>query len=51
MYLKVVVKENKVNKAEEEAVPAWFKSYMDRVCTFCVFFLKSFYVPMMSLSI
>ncbi|KAF5906334.1 BRCA1 1 protein-like isoform X1, partial [Clarias magur] len=26
----VVVKENKVNKVEEEAVPAWFKSYMDR---------------------
>ncbi|KAI5623246.1 next to BRCA1protein 1 protein [Silurus asotus] len=26
----VIVKENKVNKVEEEAVPAWFKSYMDR---------------------
>ncbi|XP_062859159.1 NBR1 autophagy cargo receptor a [Trichomycterus rosablanca] len=26
----VVVKENKVTKVEEEAVPAWFKSYMDR---------------------
>ncbi|XP_066521994.1 NBR1 autophagy cargo receptor a isoform X2 [Hoplias malabaricus] len=26
----VVVKENKVTKGEEEAVPAWFKSYMDR---------------------
>ncbi|XP_017339156.1 NBR1 autophagy cargo receptor a isoform X1 [Ictalurus punctatus] len=26
----VVVKENKVNKVDEEPVPAWFKSYMDR---------------------
>ncbi|KAI4873504.1 hypothetical protein NFI96_032592 [Prochilodus magdalenae] len=26
----VVVKDNKVAKGEEEAVPAWFKSYMDR---------------------
>ncbi|XP_026861862.2 NBR1 autophagy cargo receptor a isoform X1 [Electrophorus electricus] len=26
----VLVKENKVTKVEEEAVPAWFRSYMDR---------------------
>lgn len=33
------MKENKVNKVEEEAVPAWFKSYMDRVCGLYAYFL------------
>lgn len=32
VFLKqAVAKENKGMKTEEEAVPAWFKSYMDRV--------------------
>lgn len=36
------MKENKVNKVEEEAVPAWFKSYMDRVCALYVHYISVF---------